>query len=234
LSTITIPKGKEVTLLRSGNAIMASWEKIILSAPITASFTSEFDSLLPDMSGAAIDFLNLITRTVSETTGVKIGAKFKEQGFQVWKSTQPIKFAFECMFSFKTSGLKDVLIPSNKLIKLPLPTEGTIGLDPPGPTILAAFKNKNPDKDTIPYQNSYSFRCGIFYLPKIIVTSVEPTWSEEYDSDGYPMWCSLRVDVESIYTATTDQVDKFGKFSRTNVVRRTYTATTQQIDKFGK
>ncbi|MCK9439684.1 hypothetical protein M0Q39_06520 [Patescibacteria group bacterium] len=207
---INIPKGKEVKIMRGSQNLMEPHEKIILSSPITASFTSTFDSLLPDMSGAAMNFLNLITTGVNAVTGKGIGARFKEQGFQVWQTTQPIKFSFECMFSFKTSGERDVLIPAKKLIKLPLPEEKGWGLTPPGPTILQVFEGKNPDANTLPYANNFSFRCGVFYLPKILISSVEPTWSEEYDSRGYPMHCTLRVDVESIYTATTNQIDKFG------------------------
>lgn len=207
---INIPKGKEVKIMRGTRNLMEPHEKIILSSPITASFSSSFDSLLPDMSGAAMNFLNLISSGVSAVTNKGIGAKFKEQGFQVWQTTQPIKFSFECMFSFKTSGERDVLIPAKKLIKLPLPEEKDWGLTPPGPTIIQVFDKNDPDKNTIPYANNFSFRCGVFYLPQILVSSVEPTWSEEYDSRGYPMHCILRVDVESIYTATTNQIDNFG------------------------
>lgn len=208
---IKIPKGKEVKILLKGKNIMEGGAKIVLASPITISLSSSFSSLLPDMSGGAMNFLNQITGIIQEKTGVGIGAQFKEQGFQVWKGTEPIKFSFECLFSFKTSGLKDVLTPAKALMKLPLPEEKDWGLTPPGPTILSTFTKV--DEKTIPYSNTYSFRCGSLCLPKILISSVEPTFSEEVDSDGYFMSCSLRVDVESLYTATTNQIDKFGSGS---------------------
>lgn len=202
---IPVTKGKEVKIAMNGANILPN-NKIILSSEITLTLTSTFKELLGESAGTAVDILQMISQTIRDTTGANFGVRFKEQGYKIWSGAQPIRFSFETQFDFKTSGKKDVLTPAKELMKLCLPTEGTIGLVAPGPSVLTAL---NADIGKAEYKRQYSFRCGAFYLPSVVIETVEPTWSSEVDSQGYPMWCALKIDVSSIFTATTNQIDKF-------------------------
>ena len=44
----------------------------------------------------------------------------------------------------------------------------------------------------------------------------EPTWSLETDSNGYPIWGKIALDINSLSTATTDMLDNrnFNMFSQ--------------------
>ena len=202
---VTIPRGKEVKLAINGNPVLADYPsaRMILSTDITISLQSRFESLLGDTSSKLIQILSGITES---TTGVGLSGKFKEQGYQIWAGTDPVSFAFSIKLNMYTSGKTDVVEPAKLLCQLPLPylDDNSVGLVAPGPSVLSAMGYNAK------YEQSCSFRCGIFYLPQVIITTAEPTFSTECDEDGYPIWCDIKFDVISIYTATRQLISKFG------------------------
>lgn len=199
---LTIPRGKQVILSVNGEQLVPNIP-LVLSTDITISLQSRFESLLGDTSNKLIQVLSGITES---TIGTGMTGRFKEMGYQIWAGTDPISFAFSIKLNMHTSGKTDVLEPAKVLCKLPLPYEdnNSVGLVAPGPSVLDAMKINSK------YKQECSFRCGIFYLPSVIVTGAEPTFSTECDEEGYPIWCDIKFDVISIYTATRKMVDSWG------------------------
>jgi hypothetical protein len=204
-----IPKGKEVKIAANGKNILND-KRMFLSSEITLSLTSSFQHLLGDQSNNALTVLGVVSGVTESLTGKGFTGKFAELGYQIWTSTEPVRFSFEVLFNMITNAKTDVLEPAKILMNLPLPIdksktkEGGIGLKAPGPSIVEAL-NKEAK-----YSKRYSFRCGSFYLHNIIIKTVEPTFSSDVDENGFPIWCQLKIDVESLFTATQDQINNFG------------------------
>jgi len=206
---MNIPKGKEVKIAVNGKGIfegLSNSPKMTLYSDLTLTLRSQFSPLLGDQSSSARTLLGVVGQLSRDVLGFGFSGQFKEQGYQVWTSTDPIRFSIEVMFHMKTSAKNDVFYPSQALMKLPLPytSEKGIGLTAPGPSIAEAMGT------TTQYGTRYSFRCGVFYLPNVIVEAVEPTMSSETDSEGYPIWCQLKIDISSIFTATQNEINLFG------------------------
>lgn len=214
-----IPRGKEVKIKKNGEDLLPN-VKLTLASDMTLTLQSTFDTLLGDAAGNASTLLTVVGGVVKSTTGFGFSGQFKEMGYRIWKSTEPIKFSCEVMLNMVTSGEKDVFRPAQLLMKMPLPENAGavgsgskgVGLIAPGPTITDAM-GLNTKKGA-----QFSFRCGIYYLPSIVIEEVEPTFSSETDSDGYPIWCQLKIDVTSIFTATQDQIDDFGYGNKVNTI----------------
>lgn len=205
-----IPKGKIITIRANDRDIFddAGVKKPILTidTEITINLQSEFDNLL----GSGVNkFLAAASNAIYAATGKSYSGQFKEMGYRFWSGTKPITFAFETTLNMKTSAKKDVFDPAKVLMKLPLPSESTsdqgFGLIAPGPSIISILS-----EDRVEFGKSYSFRCGVFYLPQVLFEKAEPTWSSEVDEDGYPIWCKIQMEVSSLYVATTDMIDRFG------------------------
>lgn len=204
---ITIPKGKQVSIKLNGSDVLEQigyTDPMTLDTEVTFTLRSDFESLL-GQGNASQRALTVISGVTQEMFGGGISGRFKEMGFQIWNGTEPIKFSFTTTFNMRANAKRDVFEPAIELMKIVLPVETKTGLAAPGPSILDAFNN-----NWAKYPRRYSFRCGIFYLPKVIVEKVEPTWASEYDDQGYPIWCTLSIDVSSIYTATQTQIEYFG------------------------
>ncbi len=208
---IRIPKGKIVKIAKDGADIMPQGVSLTLDSELSLSLKSDFSALMGNKANA---FLSVISGAVRDTTGFGLSGQFKELGFKMWTGTDPVQFAFTVLLNMKHSAKTDVWDPAKILMKLPLPMEaqgtnnsggtGGFGLLAPGPSILTAagFDTK--------FGAKYSFRCGAFYLSNVVVEKVEPSFSTEVDDAGYPTWCSLTIDVTSLFTATTRMIDDFG------------------------
>jgi len=201
---MTIPRGKRVIIARNGKDILPN-KLLTIDTEVTLSLQSHFESLLN--STGVNKTATLLSGIVQSTSGLTISSAFKEIGYQIWTGTDPLTFAFTTTLNMRTSGLIDVVAPSITLMKLVLPKEATsgkgFGLEAPGPTILDAISGKAR------FSNKYSFRCGIVYLPNIIITKAEPTYSDDLDSAGYPIWCTMQMEVSSVFVATDKLIDNF-------------------------
>lgn len=201
-----IPKGKKITILENGAEILPQGIELTLDTPLTVKLQSNFDYLIGNSSVSKL----LVTAgsALRDVAGIGGTGAFKEMGYRQWTGTEPLRFSFSTTLNMKHSARTDVFEPATALMKLCLPEEARqgegIGLIAPGPSILTAMGVRT-DK-----ARDYSFRCGVFYAPQVLIEAVEPTFSSEIDEDGYPTWCTLQIDVTSLFTATTDSIDKFG------------------------
>lgn len=200
-----VPRGKIVKIRKGTTDILEGKQPMVLDSEVSINFKSNFESLVGDATGKA---LTLISGITSDLGVGSITGKFKEMGYKIWTGTEPCTFSFTTTFNMITSAYEDVMLPSSKLIQLCLPTDGDlskkeIGLVAPGPSLFAVFNGELSQKE------NYSIRIGAFYLPKIIIESVEPAYSSDVDEDGFPIWCTLKIDVLSLFTATTNMVDDF-------------------------
>jgi hypothetical protein len=200
---MTIPKGKRILIASQGSDILPN-NILTLDTEVSLSLQSHFDALIgnQDMNKA----MTALTGAIKNLSGYTISGSTKEMGYQIWTGTDPVSFSFTTTLNMKVSGKSDVLEPAVALMKLVLPTEPTkgkgFGLAPPGPDIISAIKS-----DFNSGYAKYSFRCGIIYLPNVVFTKVEPTFSDDLDSLGYPIWCTLQIDVSSLFTATNTFAD---------------------------
>ena len=97
-------------------------------------------------------------------------------------------------------------MPTKKIIGLPLPTDlglsrKGVGLLPPGPTIFQAFGV------TVKNEKRISVRIGKIYLDPVVIKSVIPTFSKETDENGYPIFCRFSIEMQTIFTATTNMIE---------------------------
>jgi hypothetical protein len=199
-----IPKGKVITILKNGSDdIMPSGVVLTLDTEVTLSLQSHFEQLI---GNTTLKAGTVLSGAIKAFTGETVSGSFKQAGYQIWTGTDPLTFAFSTTLNMKTSALRDVFAPAKILMNLVLPEEASgngFGLNAPGPTIVDALGTKTN------YSKQYSFRCGIIYLPSIIITKAEPTFSDDVDEQGYPIWCTLQIEVSSVFTATTDLINGF-------------------------
>jgi len=212
-----IAPGKIIKIKKGGKDLFPDSTQMTLDSEVTISFHSDFAPVLGD-SGAK--WMTLVS-TASQAIGHgSFTGQFKEMGFKIWTGTSPAQFSFDTTFNMKTSALEDVMKPAAKLINICLPREGSIqslsdaaakgidseiGLIAPGPSLLAILDSNGKYGAA----ETYSIRIGAFYLPSILIESVEPTYSSDVDEDGFPIWCTLKVTVSSLYTATQEMVNSF-------------------------
>lgn len=205
MGTIKIPKGKRIRILKNGQEILPSSIKLTLDSEIQLSLSSQFQSLFGEPPNTALTVLGSISKEVFGWGG---SGSFKEMGFQVWQGTEPISFNFTTTLHMTYSGKKEVLDPAKELMKIPLPRTQKLkegfGMIAPGPSILSMFKKTESKTDL------YSIRIGMVYIDKVIIKKVEPTFSTECDSEGYPTYITLTIDCDSLYVATQQMIDNFG------------------------
>ena len=217
---MVIPAGKKVKIRENGIDIFEKAKltgvEMILDNEVTLSLSSTFDELLNFNTNK---MMIAGTSLFQAITGKVLSTQFKEMGYRMWTKTDPIKFSVTSTFNMTYSGKKEVLEPMQVLMKLPLPSQKDdgkgIGLLPPGPSILTAMNN-----DSGQFDRRYSFRSGIFYLESVVIEKAEPTFSAETDSEGFPIWGTIQLDISSLFTATTQDIDKFGKSSYNSEVNK--------------
>lgn len=209
---MNIPSGKIVTIKSKSGNIFDSIEVspiMTIDTEITINLQSQFESLIGNTTQK---ILSGASAAIYAWSGKSLGTQFKAMGYKYWTGTNPVEFSFSTTFHMKTSGKKDVLDPAKVLMRLALPTEANteegFGLIAPGPSVLDALGVETQ------FGEKYSFRCGSFYLPSVVFEKAEPTWSSEVDDEGYPIWCTVQVDLTSIYTATTQMIGDFVPASR--------------------
>jgi hypothetical protein len=201
---MVIPKGKSVEFKKGGTRIEGTeGVNLLLEEDVTLSLNSQFADLVSAGGNSAFSALGAISR---DTTGFGFSGQFKELGFQVWQKTDPLQTSFTLSFNMITDAYTDVVVPADSLCKLPLPDDGGAndngkGLVPPGPSILEALGDNQASAG-----KNLSCRIGNIWLKSIIVTRAEPTFSKECDQNGWPVWAKIRLDVRTIFAATTNMI----------------------------
>lgn len=211
---IKIPRGKQLKIFRAGKPI--SNIPFILEDELSLTLSSKFDSLVGGGQGNAL--FNMLGSLSRDLTDFGFSTNFSQFGYQQWIGTEPITLsptvAFYMGSTDVNSAYTEVYAPALTLISLPLPEEASGGrLIAPGPSVLSAF---GMDEKTAE-ERIISLEVGnIIRINRIIITRAEPTWSNEVDDKGYPIWAKIQLDITSLSTATVQMLnnskDSFNKF----------------------
>jgi len=213
-----IPKGQTVVISVNGTTMP---EEFYISEDVTLNVSSTFDNLISGGGGNV--FASALSSAFSAGSSLGLSGQFAQQSFQVWKSTNPMELSFNLEVNMKTSGKIDVFDPIIKVMKLCVPSKGDIGLIPPGPSVITALKDladelKSDDSSSAiqDFTESDQFSAGTeisisvgsyLNLSKVIVTKAVPIFSHSLDSEGYPIWGKLQVDIRTANVVTTDMLD---------------------------
>lgn len=210
---IKVPRGRKV-VIRAGGENVTPDTNLVLEEDLTLNITSNFQPLVDAGGNRALTFLGSLS---SAFTGVGFSGQFKSGGFQQWTGTEPLNTSFNVGLYMKTDALVDVIRPAKRLMRLVVPLESSlrgegargVGLIAPGPTILEVLSDATPDKDPHPGRNLSMVIGNTVHFKKMIIKAVEPTFSTETDTNDYPIWCKLKIDVATVYTATVQMVDDY-------------------------
>lgn len=199
---ITIPAGKKVIFRENTNLVTPGID-LLLEEDITLSLQSNFSPLIEGKQNTWLNAFGQLGRDI----GLGFSGQFKQMGFQVWETTDPVQMSLTVGLYMKQNAFNDVIQPAKALMRLPLPSEGAGGvLVPPGPSILEALSENSESRFS--EGRVISVRIGnIVYLQRVIITKVEPTMSNEVDEEGHPIWIKLAIDIQTLYTATTKIID---------------------------
>lgn len=211
---VTVPAGKKIILREKVNGvyrnIVPNDINLIIEEDITLSLSSTFDDVVGNTDSNLFNLLGNLSKGIFGDNA-SFSGQFKQLGMQLWKKSAPISFKVSLGFYLGMAGKYnakyEVYDPTMALIKLPLPSEGgALGsLIPPGPSILTAFDIENQilEGSVISCQIA-----RILYLSNVIIESVQPTFSNETDVDGYPVWSKVELDIKSVMNATKQMIDQ--------------------------
>lgn len=218
MTDIVIPKGKQVIIQTisdvkgNGKSPLQNLQnaKLLLNEEISLSFSSTYQPVIEN-NNLGERFVSQLTQQVFK---FNISGQFKEMGYQLWTKTEPISLNLNVHLNMRTNAIKDVWIPSQELIKITLPKETTpdnveakkrgFGLLGPGPTILEVLGFHDELS-----RNMLYIEIGNIVIFPAIITKVDPTYSIETDQYNCPIACNLQMNIQSIYTATEDQINKW-------------------------
>lgn len=231
--TIT-PDHKKVKFTQNATNLFPDVD-FIYEDDLSLDVSSSYDDLLPSSKGS--NLLTLASGSLQFGGKVDVpSGQFALQGFQIWKSTEPLSFSLDLHLYMKTSGVKDVVVPSLRLMKYAVPSKsdksiipGIGGLIPPGPTINDILSLANIDSQSqttirnilnalglssrtdsqgLPVSGLINVEVGSFYsFRNCVITKVVPNFSEAKDEDLAPIACSLAVDFRTVEVVTTEMID---------------------------
>lgn len=203
----------------------------VLAEAVSIQLQSEYQPLMSDgdinddtlaAMGKFANAIGVITRSVS---GGRAGfsTKFKQGTTQIWKSTSPASFQITVDFrrdaingEHKGVNAANNLMPVVKaLCSLPLPVEGGgdkgIGnLIPPGPSLFEAIGIEKiltlgPSDKLEGLEDGTGIvdvKLGNMMFKRLIMKSVEPSFSQVVDDSGYPISCRITMQFTSMWAAT--------------------------------
>lgn len=208
---IRVPRGKRVKFFMDGGQIPGLEDRqMILEEDLTLSLSSNFEQLVGGGSNRGISALGNVVR---DFTGFGFSGQFKQLGFKTWTGTQPLSSSFSVGFYMRNNARRDVWEPARALMKLPLPEESDngIGLVAPGPSLIQALDDDGePSDEQQTAGRRISCRIGFVRLPSVIISRAQPIFSSEVDTNGYPIWARIQLDISTIFTATTGLIDEMG------------------------
>lgn len=197
---ITIPKGKRLYLTKGKREVTGDIP-IILEEEITLDLSSTFEPLYGGQGSKIVDILGKISKDIFN---IGFSSKFKQLGFQVWTSTNPISFSATIGFYMGSQGYYDakreVYDPMYALMALPLPSENRGGnLIAPGPSLLSLLNEEKTNYEKL--------RCqigNIIEIDNVLVERAEPTFASETDDKDYPIWGKIQLTIKSVEIATVE------------------------------
>lgn len=209
MATVFVPKGKDIQILVGGRDVLfqdniAQGLRLTLDEDLNIQLSSNFEPLYSGGGNLGADLLGQISKDVGFTG---FSSQFKQFGFQVWKNTQPVTLNLNLRFYMgKTnafSGRTEVVNPMRAIMNLNLPSEGGAAgsLITPGPSVLDLFGGGSEASKG----RTISLSVGnVIRFPKVIVRSVQPTFSSNVDTEGYPIEGKLAVEIQTLFNATTE------------------------------
>ena len=218
---VVIPKGKTMRIstlqsvkgedINSRTRLLSNID-LVLEDDVQLTFNTNYKEVVNSSSNTGLSFISQLTKEF-KPFGLEVGSDFKELGFKMWEKTDPVSFGATVGLYMKTDAKADVFDPMKELIKLTLPTDlGSsenpgVGLRAPGPTILEALGVTKSSKDLL------FIEIGNILLYPAVITKAEPTINTETDNLDYNISAKIRLDIQTIYTATTNLIDKWGYLS---------------------
>jgi hypothetical protein len=191
---ITLPRGKKVTF----NTIPDLKDKeFLLEEDITIRINSNFSPIISGESSAA-----LVTTAgfFKDKFGINIPVGFKQFGFQQWTGTDPLSVSFMIGIYMEEDAYEDVVKPAEILMSIPVPflIGKNGGLGAPGVSLYQAVFDRNSNSNLV------DIDIGSINIKECLITSVEPTISQEVDEDDYPIWIKLKIDAKTLWTANNE------------------------------
>jgi hypothetical protein len=203
---IAVPKGKKVEFRIDGGEIFGTEGKeFVLSENLTINFSSRFGDLVSSGSPKMLKVASGLLGSMGLPGAGILSGKFKQLGFQVWESTEPLSTSFTVKVFMKNDAYNDVVAPAIALAKICLPREDVGGsLIGPGPTIEAAFEGE----EKLGKSRKITCQIGNFRISNVVMERAQPTFSKTTDQYGYPIEATIEISIKTIYTATIEEVEK--------------------------
>ena len=228
-----IPPGREIIIKSGGENIFKSCGNpnihLIVEDGISLDFKNNYAKLL-DVKSSSL--LNLLSNSLTVNGKAPPTGQFALQALEVWESTDNLSFSIDASLYMVTSGLKDVLNPSLVLVQTTLPktdpNKGSIWgkmLIPPGPNIakilqLSGVKSEALQSstelislgdlfsvDTTAATGVYDIEFGGYLtIPDVVITSVQPSYSEQLDEDLCPVSCKININFQTVEVATQNMI----------------------------
>lgn len=222
MARMQIPGGKKVFLIRfrDGQAEQVTGNiPIILTEDITFSVSSNFQAIMGGGGGVLQNILNIAGRESFDRLGVGFSTQFKQFGAQQWVNTDPLTINFTAHFYMGSANLYDakeeVYIPTLKLASMTLPKEIAQGergipgnLIGPGPNISTILGQQDTGDNFDGVWNKLEIH-NILSIEPIIVRRAEPIFSNEVDSNGYPISSKVQMDISTVNTATVQMLTNY-------------------------
>ena len=235
-STFFVPEGREIIITANGKNIFSKLPNakdlhLIIDSGVSLSFDNHYTHLV-EVKGQAL--LNLISNSVKVNGVAPPTGQFSLQGIEIWESTDNVSFTIDAMLYMVNSARSDVLIPSLLLTGLTLPgtsnkDKGIWGMSlvPPGPNIqkilqlTGASSQKLQDEVTLlsvgtlldikseAASGTFDVQIGNYLtLQNVIITKIEPNYSEQLDEDLCPINCKLTIGFQTVEVATKDMINR--------------------------
>ena len=233
IDSFFIPEGREVKILlgtsnvfeelmKSSNGKLTRIPKLVYTDSTALSISSTYKNLV-EAQGST-----LLTLLSGATNGMIPSGQFALQGLQIWESTDVMEFSLTVSLYMVDDAKQDVVIPAISLSKICVPTyarnkEGSQGwgLIPPGPNIVTilnlvgadAVASKFSSEDNRNMANTgslLSVQIGNYLrIDRVVMTKVEPTFSEILDENYIPTSCTLDITFRTVEVVTTDMLQQF-------------------------
>ena len=212
------------------NSIILNFESATMTYPITEDFQietstefSSFGDLCPTIS-SLVDVGNMLTTTgngVVTDTGLNLRSILDAPR---WTKTNPVKITVDMFFYTKEKAKEDVVDAINILIG-----SHVLSQDDKGKTRVPGINASNvksidemqaeitanggealskTEKDNINTQlqkqknSMFSVLIpGVVFLPYAFIFSISPTYSKHVTENGYPLWASANVQIQSVMPA---------------------------------
>lgn len=166
---------------------------------LETSWDTPFNQPISSMGGQSLQAgATAVTGVTGQTTSTKwlSGA--------VWTQGSAITMTIPFVFQAYSDPVKEVLEPMRDLMKMVAPSEGTGGLlKAPGPHGLSTSNSSLGGEYII-------VEIGKFLkLEPVVITAVNEEFDTQFDAKGNPIAVTISVDIQSFWTVTQQDIDKF-------------------------